>query len=310
TYTTRNAYDALNRVKWSDYPQAANGERHRLRPTYNRAGAVERVELEGPLDAASTGPRQTYVERIAYNAKGQRLLIAYGNGLATRYAYEPATFRLARMRTERYEVATATTPTYRLRGAPLQDIAYRYDLAGNILGMQEMVPGCGVANNPEALSAEPALRGQLAAGDALLRRFEYDPLYRLTAATGRECKGIPSPRPWTDTPRCGYGSGNHGTPNQDNAPKLTALYREDYDYDAAGNMLTLRHSQYQAGAGGWNVQWSRRFGMDGRSPDDWRAEVAQRLTGDWTEAPSNRLTHDHHDARSQCRPEPVAPWAE
>lgn len=310
TYTTRNAYDALNRVKWSDYPQAANGERHRLRPTYNRAGAVERVELEGPLDAAGTGPRQTYVERIAYNAKGQRLLIAYGNGLATRYAYEPATFRLARMRTERYEVATATTPTYRLRGAPLQDIAYRYDLAGNILGMQEMVPGCGVANNPEALSAEPALRGQLAAGDALLRRFEYDPLYRLTAATGRECKGIPSPRPWTDTPRCGYGSGNHGTPNQDNAPKLTALYREDYDYDAAGNMLTLRHSQYQAGAGGWNVQWSRRFGMDGRSPDDWRAEVAQRLTGDWTEAPSNRLTHDHHDARSQCRPEPVAPWAE
>ena len=88
TYTTRSAYDALNRVQWSDYPEAANGERHRLRPTYNRAGAVERIELEGPLDANGSGPRQVYVERLAYNAKGQRLLITYGNGLATRYAYE------------------------------------------------------------------------------------------------------------------------------------------------------------------------------------------------------------------------------
>ena len=291
SYTTRSAYDALNRVKWSDYPQAANGERHRLWPAYNRAGAVERIELEGPLDAGGSGPRQTYVERIAYNAKGQRLLITYGNGLATRYAYEPITFRLARMRSDRYEVAAGVTPTYQLRGAPLQDITYGYDLAGNILGMQELVPGCGVANNLEALSAVPGLRGELAAGDALLRRFEYDPLYRLTSATGRECRKIPSPRLWTDDPRCGYGSGNHGTPNQDNAPNLTALYREEYDYDAAGNMLTLRHSQYLAGTGGWTVQWSRRFGMDGRSPDEWRAEVAQHLTGDWTGPPSNRLTH-------------------
>ena len=36
----------------------------------------------------------TYVEHIAYNAKGQRLLIAYGNGVMTRHAYDPQTFRL------------------------------------------------------------------------------------------------------------------------------------------------------------------------------------------------------------------------
>ena len=43
-----------------------------------------------------------FVEHIAYNAQGQRVLIAYGNGIMTRYAYDQATFRLARMRTEGY----------------------------------------------------------------------------------------------------------------------------------------------------------------------------------------------------------------
>jgi hypothetical protein len=43
----------------------------------------------------------TFVERIAYNAKGQRVLIAYGNGIMTRHAYDPQTFRLLRLRTER-----------------------------------------------------------------------------------------------------------------------------------------------------------------------------------------------------------------
>ena len=49
-----------------------------MRPHYNRAGALEHVELDDT----------TYVERIAYNAKGQRTLIAYGNSVMTRYAYD------------------------------------------------------------------------------------------------------------------------------------------------------------------------------------------------------------------------------
>ena len=125
TSLTRSAFDALNRVKWSDYPQAANGEWYRLRPDYNRAGGLESVALVGPLDANDQGAAQTYVERISYNAKGQRTLIAYGNGIVTRYAYDPATFRLARMRTERYALDAAAPPTYRFSGAPLQDITYR-----------------------------------------------------------------------------------------------------------------------------------------------------------------------------------------
>jgi RHS repeat-associated protein len=292
-YTTRSAYDALGRIKWSDYPQAANGDRYRLRPDYNRAGGLESVALVGPLDASDQGASQPFVRRIAYNAKGQRSLIAYGNGILTRYAYEPATFRLARLRTERY-TASDTDPLHlQFQGAPLQDIAYWFDLAGNILGMLDVTPGSGVTNNPEAIFNDSPLREQLSAGDALIRCFEYDPLYRLTSATGREATNIGSPRPWTDEARNGYNSGKHGTANQDNAPNLTALYWEEYAYDPAGNMLNLRHSQnvQSGGSAGWQVQWSRRFGMEGRSPDQWRREAAEHLSGDWLNPPSNRLTH-------------------
>lgn len=295
-YRSRSAFDALNRVKWSDYPQAANNERYRLQPDYNRAGALERVDLIGPLDANDQGSLQPYVERIAYNAKGQRSLIVYGNGLMTRYAYDDRTFRLLRLRTDRLDGASRSNPlVYNSTGAPLQDIAYWYDLSGNILGMQDFTPGCGVANNADAPYYEGNLRSQLSAGDALIRCFEYDPLYRLTSATGRESKrNIPSSLPpWSNELPSGYNSGSHGTPNQDNAPALTALYWEEYSYDAAGNMLTLRHNQsvQRNGAVGWETTWSRRFGMDGLSPSQWQTESANHLTGDWTNPLSNRLTH-------------------
>lgn len=306
-YTTRSAYDALGRIKWSDYPQAANGERYRLRPDYNRAGALESVALVGPLDARDQGASQPFVRRIAYNAKGQRSLIAYGNGILTRYAYEPATFRLARLRTEHYTASNTDPHALQPQGAPLQDIAYWYDLGGNILGMEDTTPGCGVANNPDAIFYDSPLREQLSAGDALIRCFEYDPLYRLTSATGREATNIASPRPWSDEARNGYNSGKHGTANQDNAPNLTALYWEEYAYDPAGNMLNLRHNQsmQSGGSAGWQVQWSRRFGMEGRSPDQWRREVGGHLSGDWVNPPSNRLTHVEDRSSGSATPPSV-----
>ena len=104
------------------FPQDVEGKRRELRPVYNNAGGLEKVFLDDTL----------YVERIAYDAKGQRALIAYGNGVMTRYAYDPHTFRLKRLRSERY-----TQPddlTYHPTGEALQDFGYDYDLVGNILG--------------------------------------------------------------------------------------------------------------------------------------------------------------------------------
>ena len=115
-YETTSTYDALNRVVSVRYPKDVSGQRSLLRARYNRGGALERVELDGTV----------YVDRIAYNARGQRMLIAHGNGVMTRYAYDPRSGRLARLRSEAFTPLPG--PTYRPRGPALQDYAYTYDL--------------------------------------------------------------------------------------------------------------------------------------------------------------------------------------
>ena len=264
-YETSMSYDALNRIKTMQYPEDVGDSqqppaRKIFRPHYNRAGVLERVALDAAI----------YVERIAYNAKGQRVLIAYGNGIMTRHAYDPKTFRLIRMRTEKYLTPLPGLYTYNPSGGLLQAYAYEYDLAGNILAIHERVPGCGV-------------NGSVDGSDALNREFQYDPLYRLTRATGRESSNISNPRSWEDVAREGYNSGNSGTANQDNAPSLSREYWEAYQYDPAGNMLALRHSN----------NWARRFGMAGFTPMQWQGKVADFLAGGspaWG-TQGNRLTN-------------------
>jgi RHS repeat-associated protein len=283
-YVTSMTYDALNRVTRMQYPEDVTGRRQELRPIYNRAGGLEQVELEG----------KTYVERIAYNAKGQRTLIAYGNGVMTRYAYDAETFQLKRLYTSDY--TQLDDLTYQPTGAPLQDFAYTYDLVGNITQIQDRAAGSGVRT------------GHL--GDnALNRRFTYDPLYRLLSATGRECQNIPKPRPWADEQRCGAGFFNRqGTPVWDNAPELTTLYRETYAYDPAGNMTRLQHQQEVQRNGGleWETAWSRNFGMDGHTPEEWGQTWPQHLNGEWLNPPGNKLTHVEDRRAGVPSPETVA----
>jgi RHS repeat-associated protein len=283
-YRTSSTYDALNRIKLLQYPQDTQMQRKQLLPHYNRAGALEQVEVDGT----------PYVKQIAYNAKGQRTLIAYGNGVMTRYAYDPQTFRLVRLRSEDY--TTPNNLTFHPTGAPLQDLMYDYDLVGNIVRIHDRTPSSGV-------------QGERLGADALDRVFSYDPLYRLLSATGRECQAIPQPRPWMDDQRSGNGFFNRqGVANWDNAPNLTALYQEEYAYDAAGNMLTLKHQQSQRHNGGitWETIWTRSFGMAGRTPEQWDQEWRQYLTGTWQNPPGNQLTHVE-DRRSGVPTPPTVP---
>ena len=226
-----------------------------------------------------------YVQHIAYNAKGQRVLIAYVNAVMTRYAYDTLTFRLGRLRTERYD--NPNDLTYRPNSGLLQDCTYEYDLAGNISRIMDRVPGSGFVNNSDPQIADPQLRSLSVRGDALVRRFEYDPLYRLTRATGRESKNIAIPRPRTDDTRDGFNSGNHGTANQDNAPNLTSGYWETYAYDPAGNIVEISHGPNGTAA------WARHFGMGGRTPQQWDRDWRTHLNdpAGWAGAPDNQLTH-------------------
>ncbi|MDR9399763.1 MAG: RHS repeat-associated core domain-containing protein, partial [Salibacter sp.] len=92
------------------------------------------------------------------------------------------------------------------------DDAYNYDLTGNILQIISSKNGCGVGGT-----------------DSLTREFSYDPLYRVTSATGRE--NVPSgsyPFPgWNDT-------------NRSTDPNSTTAYTRKYQYDKVGNIERLR----------------------------------------------------------------------
>jgi RHS repeat-associated protein len=242
-YRTTTRFDALSRPVVQILPSDVEGRRRELRPVYNRAGGLEQVRLDDTL----------YVERIAYDAKGQRTLLAYANGVMTRFSHDPDTFRPTRMRSERY---TGGGLTYRPTGQPIQDYGYDYDLAGNILTIRDRTPESGIPDNSDALTAtDPALGRLLIGGNALNRRFTYDPIYRLTSATGRECDVPPDAPPWADQPR--------GT-------DLTRAraYTESYRYDALGNVLRLDH-------GGEPDGFARRFTVDPASNRLQRLRVGQ-----------------------------------
>ena len=203
SYTSNLGYDALNRATRVTYPEDVDHSRRSSLPVYGRSGALRSVTLAA----------DRHVERIARNAKGQRVLVVYGNGVMTRYAHDPRTMRLLRLRTERF--TTTSNLSYRPAGEVLQDVAYDYDLAGNLLAMHDRTPGSGISGPP-------------AGEDALDRIFGYDALYRLNSATGRECD-TPPDLPWDSAPRCV------------DRTKVRA-WTEQYTFDSTGSLTRLRHA--------------------------------------------------------------------
>ena len=260
-YVTTTSYDALNRIVKHMLPADVEGHRRELSHTYNRASALAQIRLDDTV----------YVQRITYDAKGQRALIAYGNGVMTRYGYDPHTFRLLRLRSEHYTLVDDLT--YHPTGDALQDHGYDYDLVGNILTVRDRTPGSGIPSNPEALGAtDPQLRKLLGSGDALDRQFTYDPLYRLLTATGREYQAPPAGDPWIDTPR--------GTDITRAQP-----YTETYGHDAVGNILTLNHRSN----GGFSRTFTVATGSNrlermtvGNTPYGYTFDANGNLTGETT----------------------------
>lgn len=216
-YRTSVHYDAMNRMKLLRYPKDVDGNRKIFQPVYNQAGELEGLSIDSI----------PFVNKIAYNAKGQRLLIAYSNGVMTRYSYSSVTFRPMRMRTEKYTNSPGTS-IYQPAGSLFQDLAYKYDLAGNIWSIEDRTPKSGVINNSEAFHVgDPILTKLLASGDAFLRHFEYDALYRLSSATGREYDTPRQLPPWVGEPR--------GTDLT-----RTRKYTEIYRYDQVGNIIQFQ----------------------------------------------------------------------
>ena len=217
-------YDALNRVTASTAPDGSV-----LRPTYNEANllATLSANLRG---AASATP---FVTNIDYDAKGQRVLIEYGNDVTTTYSYDPLTFRLTNL--------TTTRTGFPAGEQTVQDLSYTYEPADNITHIQDDADIQNVVFFRNR-RVEPSTD------------FTYDAIYRLIQASGREQLGLnggtplpPAPTSYNDVPRVGLvgpGDGN-----------AMGTYCEQYVYDNVGNFLTLIHK----GSDPANPGWSRSY---------------------------------------------------
>ncbi|MCY0993949.1 RHS repeat-associated core domain-containing protein [Nannocystis sp. ILAH1] len=198
TFTTSWTYDALSRVRTQTTPDASVTTQ-----TFGLGGMLQSVavNVRGALTATDI------VTNIDYNARGQRLLIEYGNGSSTDYEYDPKNFRVTRIHTER-------PPTYAgLR--TVQDLRYHYDPSGNIAQIRDQAQQSVFFDNAYV---DPT------------QKFRYDPTYRLIEATGREHDALAKPTPAGFTPIA--------HPQDTQAQRL---YKQLYTYDSVGNIREMAH---------------------------------------------------------------------
>ena len=248
TFEGSTRYDALNRPIQSIAPHSSlaraqhSNKINVIQPVFNEANLLERVDVwleraaEPPtlLDPTAEATSPVGVTNIDYDAKGQRRRITYGNGVSTRYDYDPLTFRLTRLITRRGAEA-------------LQDLGYTYDPAGNITHLLDDAQQTIYFKNKRI---EPSAD------------YTYDALYQLIEATGREhlgqIGGTPIPHFHNDAGRVGLKSGDVPGQFGPNDGRAMGTYIERYVYDAVGNFEKMQH----IGSDPVHPGWMRGYAYD------------------------------------------------
>jgi hypothetical protein len=191
-------------------------------PIYNEANflASLKVQIRGQ------GALIDFLKDQEYDAKGQRQFAYFGNETFTRYSYDPDSFRLINLLTYK----SGDNP----RTAALQDLHYTYDPVGNIVSIKDDAQQTHFYNNtvvkPTSL-------------------FEYDALYHLIMATGREHAGLAN-ETILNYSDLGFV---RQLPHQ-NDISAVRTYIEEYDYDLLGNIKLIQHhfkTRSRSGGDGW-----------------------------------------------------------
>lgn len=200
---------------------ALRSERFSSSWQYNALGAVrEQIDAKGNRHLSQYGPegeltkvsllfnsgkRKVVLDHRVYNAMGLVTQERTGNGMITEVSYnevDGSVQRLTSYRSERREHA-------------LQDLTYGYDRVGNV---------CSISD-----AAQPTTWTSNAKVNAI-SQYEYDTLYQLIHATGRENaqhNGGSTLPGWV----------MFGAPQSN----LLRNYTRQYRYDASGNLLQMRH---------------------------------------------------------------------
>jgi RHS repeat-associated protein len=231
-FASAATYDALNRSVTATSPDGSV-----YHPGYDETALLERIDvvLRGAAREAER-PATPFVRHIDYNARSQRTRMESGNGTVTTYRYDPETFRLIRLKTERPARDDAVSAQIFADEARVQDLHYTYDPVGNVT---EIV--------------DRALREVFHRNRRIdpVCRYVYDPLYRLIEATGRENIGqaelqlAPPDGDYRDYPY--VGAARLGD------PQALQAFVESYQYDPVGNFISFAH---RAERGGWKRRYA------------------------------------------------------
>ncbi len=246
-YASRTRFDALDRAVEVTAPDGSV-----LASVFNRADLLESLSVRVRGAVAAT----PYVLSTSYNARGQRTAIGVaasdGTRLTTTTVFDPDTFRSVR------------TVTLRERdGAVLRDTANTYDPVGNVTATQDAAQQTLYFDNA-AVSPDAD--------------YTYDALYRLIRAEGREHASLNATQFGADR-----GPPLPGLPHPNDAAMLQR-YVQRYEYDAADNILGLRHT------GGGVLRWHRRYSYAADS----NRLLATSVPGDAPGRFSDGYAHDVH----------------
>ena len=154
TYVTKYQFDTFNRLQVLTYPDNDTVVTY----NYDSGGLVNRVS------GTDSNSSDVYAPRVDYDKFGQRVLVDFGNGARTTYAYDPKTRRIASVK--------ASLPN----GYTFHDLAFTYDKVGNLTSLENKAirpgdfPGPGLGN---------------AIGGPWTKSYDYDQLYRMTTSAGQ-----------------------------------------------------------------------------------------------------------------------------
>ncbi|MFK4235277.1 RHS repeat-associated core domain-containing protein [Pseudomonas guariconensis] len=172
--------------------------------TYDIAGMLRSTRL-----IMKGGTTRVILKAVEYSAFGQKLWEEQGNGVITTYTYEQRTQRLLGSKIERR--------AGRSEAKVLQDIRYEYDPVGNILSVHNDAEATRFWRNQKIVP---------------VNRYEYDSLYQLISASGREMADMPRQGPRPPSPTIPLPTNDGAYTN----------YTRRYQYDRAGNLTRISHS--------------------------------------------------------------------
>jgi len=204
-HLTATVFNALNHAVSNTTPDGSV-----TYDTRNEANLLVRVEV-----AVRGGARQTFMDTVSTDAKGQRTRVVHGNKVETTITYDAATSRMTRSTTRR---------RYDSSSEVIQDLEYTYDPAGNVSSVRD--------------HAVQRIWHDQAAIDAV-SDYTYDAAYRLIVATGREHRALG----FNDSRDVTAFKRSHFIPLPPPTTDAQALqmYTEEFTYDRGGNLKRTAH---------------------------------------------------------------------